>query len=259
MTIQDSLFFNFNGVNCRDMGVINVTMNSGMNEEPFTPNRKINEVSIRGRNEPYFMGTSYEPLEIPLTLAFEKGFTEESLQELAEWITTEDYAPLIFENKQNYIYYAMIHSEGTLTHNHANQGYVNIKVRMDSPFAWTPVFHHSYEFSNNPTIGTTIEYVNVGSISVKPLIQVEVLSGNKFAIQNTSNSGQTFGIENLIVGEKLIIDFDYGAIETNQIGINRYKDKISNCKFFSLVKGSNYLKITGNIKIKITYQGQIRG
>lgn len=259
MTIASSLLFTFNGVNCRDKGIINAKIDTGLSQESFLPTRTIQEIKIRGKNEPYFMGTSYDPIEIPLTLVFENGFTTDQLKDVASWLTTDGYAPLIFENKQSHVYYAIVVAEGILNHNHLNQGYVTVTFRCDSPFAWTPMYSSNFEYPSNAANGAEIECENIGDIKVKPVLEVQILSGNQFSITNNSNNGEVFGLSNLVVGEKIVIDCEYKTITTNQTGINRYKDKIPNCTYIALAKGYNYLNIKGNIRLSIKYQGQYRG
>lgn len=259
MTIGSSEYFNFNGVDSRDMGVIKANFNTGLVSESFTPNRKILETKPRGSDISHLQGFTYDDLEIPVELVFEKGFNAEKLGLLADWLTTDYYAPLIFGDKDTHIYYATLISEGVLNHNCLEQGYVSVKFKCDSPFAWTPVYSHSYDLSINDNEGTHIQFNNIGHRISKPYFHIEVVSGDSFEIINNSNGGESFGLENLSVGEKLVIDCQIGRIETNQIGITRYKDKIENCKYISLVAGINHLNIKGNTKLEIKYQSSYRG
>lgn len=46
--------FYYDGIYSVDMGVLNCKIDGGMFEEAFLPSREIREVSVNGRNKPYF-------------------------------------------------------------------------------------------------------------------------------------------------------------------------------------------------------------
>ncbi|WP_168122031.1 distal tail protein Dit [Paenibacillus sp. HB172176] len=259
MTIRESLLFTFNNENCRDYGVMNVSLDSGMQEEPFTPARVLLEQKIKGNSKPYFMGIEYEPLTISLRLAFEENFDSTKLRSLANWLTTDNYAPLIFESKQSHIYYAMLVDEGTLTHNAANQGYVSITLRCDSPWAWTPAYSQYHDFSENSPTGTSCLIHNVGDLPAAPLFEVEVLSGGSFSIMNTSNGGEKLEYTGLADHEKLTIDCLNKTVDSDIPLTYRYSNKTEDSHFITLVTGANYLIVQGNVKITIKYRGQLKG
>lgn len=251
--------FTFNSESSSDYGVLNVTFDSGMQEEPFLPTRKILEQKIRGNNKPYFLGVEYEPLTIPVRIVFEKDFNIDKLRNLANWLTTDNYAPLIFESKPSHIYYTLLVDEGTLTHNSINQGYVDVTFRCDSPWAWTPAYSQFHDFSSNVTDGTNYTINNVGDLTIQPILEVEIVSGTEFSIQNLSNKGERLSLVGLAVGEKLIIDCQNQTIDSDIPLTYRYGNRTLDSQFISFIKGNNYLNIKGNVKITFKYRGQLRG
>ena len=50
----------FNGINSQDLNVLNVSVDSGLYEEPFLGTVNILQETIRGRTKPYYMGKRSE-------------------------------------------------------------------------------------------------------------------------------------------------------------------------------------------------------
>ena len=145
------------------MGVVQASLASGMLEDIFLPNRSIREIKIPGRHKPYFQGFEYEPLNIPLALYFEDGFGGNSLSQVANWIKQEFYKPFYFENYPNNVFYCVYEGDSKLMHTGLEQGYVELNMRCDSPWSYSPVIlSKQYDFSSNPSSGTTIDYTNNG-------------------------------------------------------------------------------------------------
>ena len=65
------MYFSYAGKKSVDFGIINVNISSGMQEEPLVASRSIEEVSIRGRDRPYFQDIKKEPLQFKVSFAFE--------------------------------------------------------------------------------------------------------------------------------------------------------------------------------------------
>lgn len=76
MPISDSLNFTYNNISSQNMGLINIHIKEGMNEEILISNRTILETKIRGKKIPYFQEVEQDPLEFNLTFAFESAFAK---------------------------------------------------------------------------------------------------------------------------------------------------------------------------------------
>ena len=144
MPILDSLYFSYAGEKSIEHGIIHVTLNSGMLEEPFAASRNILETSTRGRDKPYFQGTQKQPLQFDVSFAFEDRWEQSKIQKVVRWLTEQDqYQELFFANEQGNsiekIYYALVVNEPRLVHNALQQGYVNLTFRCDSPYAYSPI------------------------------------------------------------------------------------------------------------------------
>lgn len=144
ITIRDSLYFSFAGIKSVDYGILNVNLNSGMQEEIFFPSREIVEEKVKGNDRPYFMRTETEPLKFSVSFAFEETWNTEKIREVARWLTQHDYyQELYFVNEDGLgserIFYAMFVEDSTLIHNCLKQGYINLTVRCDSPYTYSPI------------------------------------------------------------------------------------------------------------------------
>lgn len=257
MTIHESMFFQFNGRNCREFGIRHVSLANNLLKDPFLPGRKRIQKKIRGNPTPYLMDVEYEQLEIPLTLAFDQYFDLGKLREIATWLSTNHYAPLIFEAKQSHIYYAMVEDGSELIHNAYKQGYFDLKFLCDSPWAYSPVYSQSYDGSSNGDNGFSFKLHNPTDRPISPNLTVEMVSGQHFSLTNQSDGGKTLSVFNLANGEILHIDFEHEIFRSSLPLVNRHQNKSPDSTFFKLYPGVNHLQFFGNIKLAISYQGQL--
>lgn len=144
ITIRDSLYFSYAGRVSAEFDILNVNLSGGgMSEEPLAASREIHEVSIKGRDQPYFQGTVKDPLRFNVSFAFKNHWDSQKLREVTRWLTEHDYyQELYFTNDigrdPERIYYALVIDDPTLVHNGLSQGYLNLTFRCDSPYAYAP-------------------------------------------------------------------------------------------------------------------------
>lgn len=150
--IKKSEYFIFNNIPSSDFGILNVSVTSGMQEEPFVSNRTILEDKVRGRNKPYFYGIEEDPLEFKVTFAFEDVWDFDKIRAVARWLTSsKEYKPLIFSDYVERIFYAVFIDESTVVHNSLNQGYVELNVRCNSPYSYSPLYLSKiYDWNETP-------------------------------------------------------------------------------------------------------------
>lgn len=167
MTIRDALYFSFAGKKSVDYGILNVTMSSGMYEESLAPSRSIQEVSIKGRDRPYFQGTKKDPLKFNVSFAFEDTWDTQKIREVTRWLTEQDYyQELYFTNDigrdPERIFYALFVDDPVLVHNGIREGYVNLTVRCDSPYSYSPMFTSRLYKWDQHKYNTGIDDFNAG-------------------------------------------------------------------------------------------------
>lgn len=256
MTIRSSLTFTYNGINSAEFGIINVNIGDGMLSEPFVANRSIKELKVRGRPLPYFQEIEEEPLQFEISFAFENRFDAELIRSVARWLTSPKYyAPLIFSDMPERVFYCLVVESPTLIHNALNEGYVTLTFRCNSPYSYSQIIRSNiYNYSDNTPDGTDFTFMNAGDLPLRPLINVEVIEGDRFAIVNESNSAQKFELNNLVAGEKLVIDCQQEDITTDIPLTYRYKDLSEDSEFLEMVYGANFLKIYGRVKLQWVYQ-----
>lgn len=154
MTIRSSLYFTFAGERSIDYGIINVNIDSGMQEESFVSERAILETETRGRDKPYFQEIKRRPLQFTLSFAFEDKWDNEKIRSVARWLTNHEYyQPLSFSENNERIFYAIVIDDPQLIHNCLSEGYINLTVRCDSPYSYSPQFiSNIYDWNEIPEI-----------------------------------------------------------------------------------------------------------
>src|SRR5690606_35605780 len=133
----EGVHFVYDGVRSVDMGLINCTIDGGMFEETFLPSKEIREVSISGNDKPYFQEVKRSTLEFELTFAFENGYDEERIREVARWLDQDYYKPFYTVDNPNRIFYCMLKGDSRLVHNGSKEGYITVSMRCDSPYSYT--------------------------------------------------------------------------------------------------------------------------
>lgn len=249
MLFSQREIFTYAGINCTEFGIINGTISSGMNDEMFTSNRTIKEVKIRGRKAPYLSEIEQDPFEFSLTLIFDNGFTEEQLHKVREWLLTDTYQPLYFNNHPELIYYCTPVNSSGLTHNSLYQGYITIQMRCDSPFAYSPV-----TLSPNYIVQVSreIDIMNHGTDIIKPEIWIKRIGKGNVEIENFSMSQPMFQLLDIENGETVYIDNENKDIVSDILGMYRYDN--FNDNYLTLTTGSNRLKIYGDCEVVFRYQ-----
>lgn len=134
----EGIHFSYDGVYSSDMGLLNCKIDGGMFEETFLPSRDIRETKVKGRDKPYFQSIGLEPLSFKLTFAFENGYDERRIREVARWLMQPFYKPFYTVDNPNRIFYCMLEGDSNLVHNGLKQGYITLNMRCDSPYSYTP-------------------------------------------------------------------------------------------------------------------------
>ena len=257
MSISESLFFIYDNVNFYEQfGIINVHVDSGLYDESFLSNRTIIEQKIRKNPVPYFQEIQEDTLELKLSFAFSDKFDEEKIREVARNLKKDFYAPLIFSENPDRIFFALCTDNPRLIHTGLGTGYISLNFRCNAPWSFSPIYSSPiYDYSSNSIEGTQLKFTNKGNLSLSPLINVEMASGTSFSIQNLSDGGKLMSFTDLEVAEILEINCELEDIKTNVPLIYRYGNM--NGDFLSLNVGVSNLLVKGNIKLQFQYEYRI--
>lgn len=153
--MKEGLEFSYDGIKSSDMGLLNVQFSGGLFEEPFVADKEIHEIKVRGNDKPYFQGVERSPLVFSLQFAFEDKYDHEKIRQVARWLDQDYYKPFFTTNNPDRIFYCMLHSSSQLIHNGAKEGYVEIEMRCDSPYSYSPQYVSEWlEIRNTPLIIT---------------------------------------------------------------------------------------------------------
>lgn len=122
------------------------------------------------------------------------------------------------------------------------------RVNCDSKFSYT--FPEEYEYDIDGT--ERIRFLNRSSYSgyFRPVTVIELKSGNNVSIKNETDNNREFAFKGIPDSGSLVITVDNkNQVITNSADINLYK--YFNMRYLRLLRGDNYLVVTGNMKLKL--------
>lgn len=252
--MREGLNFYYRGKYSLDMGLINVVVDSSsMLEEPFLAEREIQEIEVRGNDKPYFQGIKRSPLSFSLSFSFVDTYDEQKIREVARWLSPDYYEPFYTDDNPNRIFYCMPVEESTLIHNGLKQGYVNLTMRCDSPYSYSPIhISPEYDFSNNTPGGTPFTFDNLGDVKLMPEIWITKIGNGDLSIVNLTDRNREFKFVNLLDNEVIYVHNEKQIITTDISMTYRYDN--FNDNYLSFVYGTNNLVAYGNFKMVMRYQ-----
>ena len=238
------MYFVYAGVDSRDMGIINVNLDMGLQEEPFLPTKEIYEISTRYSNTHYFSKAKLEPLMIRLICAFEDEINEDKLQVVKRWLgSANDFQELYFNNIPEKKFFVLY--EGIVPFYHTGlSGYFDIYFRANSPFAYSDLIITD-AYNEFP-----IKIVSKADVIIRPEVLIKKNGDGNIAIINQS-TGQIVKLKSLYDNEVIYIDNDNRIATSNTR--NNLKEVFSN-QFLFFNRGNNVLTIEGNCQIKFRYR-----
>jgi predicted phage tail component-like protein len=271
MTISQCLYFTYDNVNFYEQfGIINVNIDSGLYDESFIANRNLMEQKIRGNPIPYFQEIKDEPLEFKLSFAFSDSFDDDKIRSVARSLKKDYYAPLVFSDNPERIFYAICVDNPRLIHTGSGTGNITLNFRCNSPYAYSSVYTSSiYDTDTTadssffatlfltPTFSplgvTNITLVNNGDLSMRPIIYAKLLASDTFSIINLSNGGQQISFSGIAIGETITIDCQNEEIESD-ISTTTYRINNMTGEFLEIIRGNNILQVIGNIQLQFKYE-----
>jgi len=262
---MESQYFIFDGIQSQEMGLQIMRIDhSGFIEVPYISGANIHESTSRKRIKPYFYGVTREILEFTVQFVLvdrygnPKEWTPQERYRIGKWLFHNEYKEFISSDDLGKRYYCIAISDTDLNLINS-QGYIEVKFRCNSPYAFSPVYVNKYDLSSNNTTQTII-LENMSNVVkfYNPLIQVELVNGaTSFQLKNLSNGGKIMKFESLLPNEIISIDCQNRIIKSNipesnpfakfNIGMKRY--------WMDLVYGQNLIQVEGTciIKTKMEY------
>lgn len=250
--------FTFDDIESKDMGVILVSVgNDVLSEHSLTYDVSPIIDTSKGNPEGYLYGIENDtpnPIELTIALVDKVGnpraWTVKERNRIFSWLVQDDYKPFVSEDDKEVIYY--FKCIGIKKEFNSNlQGLVTLTMQPSSPFAYTPTIEHKYYNTIGKTNSITIDNISNTEKYYYPYIHIYNYDNTgKIEIFN-NNTRQKFTIENLEVGEEVIVDMKMKHIFSS-IGANRLKD--SNMNWLGLVRGINNISFSGEAEFNIKCQ-----
>lgn len=180
--------------------------------------------------------------------------TDTELFEIKRWLySPKDFKPLMID-RQPTVYYGMFVG-GQIWQNECNQGYLTLQFQLNSGHAYTTQQNSVYRVNGTKTINLRSKHNY--ELYNKIDIEIELTSGNSFTIENLS-SGQKMILTNIPSDTKHIRIYNEDMEQI--IDLDNPTKLIRGCfnkVFIHLVNGDNEIKITGNGIVKFISQGKV--
>lgn len=248
--MREAVHFTFDGISSEDMGVHIVSVDGGLYQESFLPNRTIVEQPVANNYKPYFKRVDNEPLAFTLTIFIEEWQQRNNLRQIARWFFQPYYKPLSFDINYEKIFYVIAEGDSTLFHNGAKNGYITLNFRCDSPYSYSPL-------RETPTLSSSSNFYSIfneGDLVTNPKIRIKkTVSNGPISIKNET-SGQVFSFSNLQVNEEVFVDCFREVIISSLEVLNVYRYGVHNGEWLELLVDTNLLKFTGDFDISFEYE-----
>jgi len=246
--------FYYNGEYSMDYGVYLVKTND-MQETPFLCEKEIIEENIAGNDVPYFYGINRKPITLKIALScLEEQWTLEKRRQVARWFSQDNYKLFYAEDEPDKWCYCQYVGGINLKHNYALQGTMEIELRTNAPYWFSPLYQEQYDLSTS-TSPYEFDFINNGDLSVEPELWIEKVADGDVTIQNMS--GSSFTMSDLDDGETVYIDHAKLHIETDAYGLYRFNNFSGD--YLSLGRGVSKLKVTGKCILSLRWQCKIMG
>ena len=249
--------FKFDGIDSRMYSLSVVNINNDGFTSSFGKRNTINEEEGVGE-VPVFYGVKGECQELTLELfkCDSEGnplvITDSDKREISRWLFKREPKAL----ECNGLIYYCICTDGNLWTNEASMGCFEIKLRMSSPYAYSPIMYNPIYVTNSKTI----EVYNKSTVdeSIYPDIEF-LLMGNSTSIKITNmTTGQVVEFSGLEKQDNIYVYNDGVKQIVSKIDAKRNIFKLFNKEWLELVYGKNIIKIEcENCKFNLLWQNKV--
>lgn len=247
----ENMHFSYDGKSTKDFGVVMVYPDSGLIKESFLPTRKITEIQVGGRHNPFFQRVDDDPLSFSLTLYLTEWRERNNLRQIARWLHKEYYKPLIFESNSDVIYYAMVEGTSELMHDGDFNGYITVNFRLNCPYPMSIPHENTVESDGS----ATVEIYNNGDLPMRMKMEITMKADGNITITDET-TGNAFELTDLMVDETVYVDcINEYIVSSLEERLNRYLLDNHNDEWLTIeAETSANLTITGNASVKFIYQ-----
>lgn len=238
------------------MGLSLVKLESGMVESPVFGSRSLIQDRNPRKDYSYFQGLKKEPLKFSLTFSLLEGlWTDEKRFQIFQWLVQNDYCKFYTIDKPDRLYYIICTSEGNLTTNGCEQGYITMDFENLFPYPISPVYTQTYDLSTI-TSSTIIQIENRSNVNkyYYPEIEFELRDTNtNFKLQNLTVGGEIIEFQGLQQNEIVYVNNENKQILSNISGSYPIAKCVSK-QWLRLAYGINNIQITGKCILRTRIQ-----
>ena len=247
-----SYFFEFDGKKSYDMGFMNVRISKSEAKRKLVGKQKINVAeNIRYRKN-FIQSTQRDPIIFTLRITPNDGeeWTDELLERLVKWLSTEDYRPFVSGDNPALVCYAKCTSDFTWQGLY-DYGTIELEFETNANTYFTKPAYVTYQVTGSQDI--TINNKSVTNDINYPLIEITKTNatGSIEIINHTDNERLT-SISQLNKGEKLGLDNEFHLIQS-KTPFNFYGERF-NKKWFRLLPDVNHITVKGDCEIAFRLQ-----
>ena len=257
---MESQYFIFDGIPSSEMDLYIMRIDhSGFVETPYWGGAKIREERLKKNLSPYLYGVDRDPIEFTVQFVLAdsnlqpKTWTPQERYKIARWLIHDTYKEFQTSDDLEKRYYAIAISDTNL--NLINtQGYITVKFRTNSPFAWSDIETKEFDLSTNTT-PTVVQIENKSNVAViyKPKVEIQMMGDTSVTLKNLSNNDKEFKFIGLRTDEIVSVDNENELILSNYpININPFAN--FNREWLELVEGVNQIEVSGRCKLWVRSQ-----
>lgn len=251
--------FSFNGVPCEDFDLMMYNIDGATHSEgKFATGVSIIEEKVASRWKPLFYGTQLKN-KLSFSMVFgvnqkridsRKYLNRYELAEIASWLSGHnEYMWLeIHQEDLEYVRYRCIVTDLEIIEIEMLPWALKATFTCDSPYAY--MHPQTFEYAINGS--TDIIFYNESSHNgyYMPKIDFELGESQSFSLLNQTDNNRLCAFTDLPTAIQSVgIDNERGIITTNDLSLNPYP--YFNFNFFRLLRGENYLTVTGNGILRI--------
>lgn len=251
--MYEDRYISYNGKKSSDFNIYFCDPVDYLLQEPFLSNRSIREDKNAGRAMPYFYGIEYDSYEFPLKF-WCSDWTQEKINQVTRWLgEPQYYSELYSSGNQDRCYFCLYTGKVDYETTHNGWALAQFTMQSSSPFVYSRQRINYYDFSNSTTT-QNITFNNLGSMSLKPEIQITMASDSNgsFSIKNLRNNNLTMSFTGLSPNENVSIDCENEDIASSLANTYRINNMTGN--FMEFVYGKNPLQVTGKVSLEIRYR-----